>query len=459
MWAYTVQCTKAGQEIIASRRYLDRRSVESLFAFLGSDRSADQDDTGMRLATEARQEKRRIRACFCGNCDPDSAEALSPVLVTKVDRRPNFRRGDGAGCPGTPEGKHGDQQRVTYRRESGPVDLSMFLRVDAAHGAAAPAIDYPVARPAAYELLVPGAHSMSLRTLIGGLSSMSRHDEIIKLSDPDEAPEIEGPAQRLRHAAMQIFDVTGRTSLEQVLLTPRWLPGSQRALLDRLAVQVAATWPGDGARVGYVMSSADVVERGGNQSLIRQCGRNWTRDLVVPHWIKVPARRDLDGEGPFLVVLRCYKHRHGRWYVAESYAHPILRRDVWMLVDANGERETARVLYWIREELKEQGIRVRVVKPLFDRFVEDICVRPDFEVELTLRDGTSRLLVVETMGSKDRTYLRGKQGPHERMEQLGELVLDWRLAHMTREDHKREDWALRNKIFTWLSLHVGRPLR
>lgn len=56
MWAYTVQCTKAGQEIIGSRRYLDRRSVEILFACLGSEHSPDQDETGIKLATETRQE-------------------------------------------------------------------------------------------------------------------------------------------------------------------------------------------------------------------------------------------------------------------------------------------------------------------------------------------------------------------------------------------------------------------
>jgi hypothetical protein len=145
--------------------------------------------------------------------------------------------------------------------------------------------------------------------------------------------------------------------------------------------------------------------------------------------------------------------------VAASYAHPILTPQVWMLVDSSGERQTANALYGIREALKRRRIVVRVLKPLFDHFVGEFGVRPDFELELTLSGGCVRRLLIETMGSKNRKYLLGKQGPHQRMRQRGDLILDWRDGGMTPDDHIRADQLLRAEVFSWVSRLTGRTIR
>lgn len=462
MWGYTVQHLASGEEVVGSRRSLTAPELRALLAHFKNDASDEQEQVVRDLLATSANEHRWLKICFCGTCAPGGPFKLVPVCPQVVWRRPHFRRDDDAaktGCKLVPERSTAQGPRAIKRSESAPLDLSLFLRGIEFTDTHRRDIVSHTERAAAGELLVARRHSKSLRTLLCALNRLSRHDEFLNPSDPSEALEVPWPQNRILHAASGIVDVHGAgLSLQEILLLPRWLPPTLPMLLHELASKVERAWRGRGEPIGYIMFEASAIVRQGTESHIHTDTALCKSAISLSHWIGVPARGDLEGEGPFVVVLKCCSSSDGGWYVAASYAHPILRRNVWMQVDARGERETVRALYWIREHLKKRGIRVRIFKPMFDRLVDDRGVRADFEIELTLPDGSVHLLLVETMGSRNPKYRRDKEAPHKRMSKVGHLVKDWRLRDMPPLDHWRADKELRNAIFAWVFALVGRTI-
>ncbi len=465
MQAFSFQHQKTGRLIQDSVQVVPDAVLANIPGFLQSACTEDQQQVVLDYIGVTSEEKRWVKVQCCDFGHTGLFTSLFPVCPQVSNRRPHFRRDADdehkLECPIAPSNDGAAAPKRIYKRlECTPLDLSQFLRGHVQVDVLPNPPQQGSRTSAEYPVLVQPFHQTTLRTLMAGVSFLAGHHRILNPNDATDSPAIRWPERRIFNATRRIVDKNGTgMTLEDILVIPRYFPGGKEQLDRLVAHQAEQHWQGPGDPVCFAWLTASEVKRGGGQSLLVSTEGARKNTIALNHWIRVPVRGDLEDAGPFAVMLKYMWSRSSGWQIVCSYAHPLLRSTVWMLVDAVGERITALALYWIREELKQRGICVEIIKPFFDFFVDDFPVRPDFQISLIMPDGSQRLLFIETMGSKAKNYLDGKRAPHARMRKQGQLFEDWRLRTMTNEDHKTANRQLRDLVFGWISEQVGRPIR
>jgi hypothetical protein len=464
MRAFSFQHQKTGRLIQESRQAVPDSVLAAIPSFLRGDYTEEQQQVVFDCIATTSEEKRWLKVQCCDFGHTGLFTSLFPVCPQVSNRRPHFRRDvddkHELECPIAPGNDGAAAPKRIYKRlECTPLDLSQFLRGHLQLDVLPTSPQDRSATSAEYPVLVQPVHQTTLRTLMAGVSFLAGHHLILNPNDVSDRLTIQWPERRIFDAARHIVDKNGSgMSLEDLLVIPRHFPASEEHLKQLVANRAEENWQGSGDPVCFAWLTALDVQRSGKSFLFGAEGAR-RNAIALNHWIRVPVRGDLEAVGPYAVLLKYMWSRPSGWQVVCSYAHPLLRSTVWMLVDAVGERNTALALYWIREELKKRGICVEIIKPLFDCFVDDFPIRPDFQIRFVMPDGSQRLLFIETMGSTAKIYLDGKRAPHARMRKKGELFEDWRLRTMTGDDHKTATRKLHDLVFGWISAQVGRPIR
>lgn len=129
--------------------------------------------------------------------------------------------------------------------------------------------------------------------------------------------------------------------------------------------------------------------------------------------------------GPCLLfgVVALTTRRRG-YECVRGWAQPIVSVHLPVPVDSDFERQafgTLTTTLWIlSKEFPDAGFTME--KPVFDIDTEQGPCRPDFLIRAR-RNGAVRTWVVEVMGFDRPDYLAGKEVTHERMEELGPVIL------------------------------------
>ena len=107
-----------------------------------------------------------------------------------------------------------------------------------------------------------------------------------------------------------------------------------------------------------------------------------------------------------------------------GWAQPIVSVHLPVPVDSDFERRAfatlTTTLKILGNEFPDAGFTME--KPVFDIDTEQGPCRPDFLIRAR-REGEMRTWVVEVMGFERPDYLAGKEVTHERMEELGPVIL------------------------------------
>ena len=129
--------------------------------------------------------------------------------------------------------------------------------------------------------------------------------------------------------------------------------------------------------------------------------------------------------GPYLFfgVVALTTRRRG-YECVRGWAQPIVSVHRPVPVDSDFERQafgTLETTLWILDkEFPETGFTME--KPVFEIETEQGPCLPDFLIHAR-RKGEARTWVVEVMGFERPDYLAGKEVTHERMEELGPVIL------------------------------------
>ena len=148
-------------------------------------------------------------------------------------------------------------------------------------------------------------------------------------------------------------------------------------------------------------------------------------ELEVVSRIKRPTIGGRAVSGPYLFfgVVALTTRRRG-YECVRGWAQPIVSVHRPVPVDSDFERQAFSTLMTtlriLDREFPDAGFTME--KPVFDIDTEQGPCRPDFLIRAQ-RNGEVRTWVVEVMGFERPAYLAGKEVTHERMEELGPVIL------------------------------------
>ena len=148
-------------------------------------------------------------------------------------------------------------------------------------------------------------------------------------------------------------------------------------------------------------------------------------ELEVVSRIKRPTIGGRAVSGPYLFfgVVALTTRRRG-YECVRGWAQPIVSVHRPVPVDSDFERQAfstlTTTLWMLDREFPDAEFTME--KPVFDIDTEQGPCRPDFLIK-TRRNGEVRTWVVEVMGFDRPDYLAGKEVTHERMEELGPVLL------------------------------------
>ena len=148
-------------------------------------------------------------------------------------------------------------------------------------------------------------------------------------------------------------------------------------------------------------------------------------ELEVVSRIKRPTIGGRAVSGPYLFfgVVELTTRRRG-YECVRGWAQPIVSVHRPVPVDSDFERQAfgtlTTTLWMLDREFPDAEFTME--KPVFDVDTEQGPCRPDFLIRAR-REGEVRTWVVEVMGFERPDYLAGKEVTHERMEELGPVIL------------------------------------
>ncbi|MDE0005298.1 MAG: hypothetical protein OXQ29_21620, partial [Rhodospirillaceae bacterium] len=148
-------------------------------------------------------------------------------------------------------------------------------------------------------------------------------------------------------------------------------------------------------------------------------------ELEVVSRIKRPTVGGRAVSGPYLFfgVVALTTRRRG-YECVRGWAQPVVSVHRPVPVDSDFERQafgTLTTTLWMLDR-KFPDAEFTMEKPVFDIDTRQGPCRPDFLIKAR-RKGVERNWVVEVMGFERQDYLAGKEVTHERMRELGPVIL------------------------------------
>ena len=236
----------------------------------------------------------------------------------------------------------------------------------------------------------------------------------VRANEP--APGIGGWTEAMLTAAKEIEVAPGHPL--DGLLFP-WRAGWDRERVHARVREAARDFPEGHVPQGFVCFP---VLRVGERSL-RATSKYG--ELEVVSRIKRPTIGGHPVSGPYLFfgVVALTTRRRG-YECVRGWAQPIVSVHCPIPVDSDFERQAfgtlTTTLWMLDREFPDAGFTME--KPVFEIGTEQGPCRPDFLVHAR-RNGKVRTWVVEVMGFDRPDYLSGKEVTHERMEELGPVIL------------------------------------
>ena len=302
----------------------------------------------------------------------------------------------------------------------------------------------------------PEGYFAALRDRKGGNSAeLLTSEDGTALSDPLHAPEEDGdrePGQRRMPALpgllCRLLETAALTRVgvnEPAADIGRWMDAVRAAAktievapnhpLDRLLFLSRTDW--DRLRVHARVREAarefpeGHVPQGFVCVPIRQVGERSLPatskygELEVVSRIKRPTIGGRAVSGPYLYFgLVALTTRRRGYECVRGWAQPIVSVHRPVPVDSDFERQafgTLTTTLWMLDR-EFSDAKFTMEKPVFEIGTEQGPCRPDFLIRAQ-RKGEVRTWVVEVMGFERSDYLAGKEVTHERMEELGPVIL------------------------------------
>jgi hypothetical protein len=268
----------------------------------------------------------------------------------------------------------------------------------------------------------------------------------------------------LRLAAERLgFKAANGVPIEEVLFFgPRGLElraDGATSLIEQKFRSLSAHWP-DASRpyVLYVSelgrSTKEKFGEAGNEGkiLTEYLIRNpihaggFGNELRASPYIAAAIYGQLDATGPELGLISCFAIPSHEWRARFP-------------VDSRFESWTLEILHSIQRDLREEGYRIKIEKPLFNMLPAGdaarglVCI-PDFLISVRQRNKNLGTVVVETMGGTQPTYLASKRRTIPVMEGFGPVVKHmlgqfWQVREDARQAYRlSEEQRFRERVLS-----------
>ena len=252
--------------------------------------------------------------------------------------------------------------------------------------------------------------------LPGLLSQLLEMAGLTRVRANEPAPGMGGWMDAMRAAAKTIEVAPGHP-LDGLLFL--WRTGWDRRRVHARVREAARDFPKSDVPQGFVCFP---VRHVGERSLpaTQKYG-----ELEVVSRIRRPTIGGRAVSGPYLFfgVVALTTRRRG-YECVRGWAQPIVSVHRPVPVDSDFERQafdTLTTTLWILDK-EFPDTEFEMEKPVFEMDTEQGPCLPDFLIKAR-RNGEERTWVVEVMGFERPDYLAGKEVTHERMEELGPVIL------------------------------------
>ena len=260
----------------------------------------------------------------------------------------------------------------------------------------------------------PGRRRMP--ALPGLLSQLLETTGLTRVQANEPAPGMGGWMDAMRAAAKTIEVAPGHP-LDGLLFL--WRSGWDRRRVHARVREAAQDFPEGHVPQGFVCFPVRHVEERSLPATSKY------GELEVVSRIRRPTIGGRAVSGPYLFfgVVALTTRRRG-YECVRGWAQPIVSVHRPVPVDSDYERQAygtlTTTLWMLDREFKD--IEFTMEKPVFEIDTEHGPCRPDFLIHARRR-GEERTWVVEVMGFDRPDYLEGKEVTHERMEELGPVIL------------------------------------